>query len=71
MMALSSKAHCSFGRTWPVDLKLKTCSRCMNLPGGLSMRRGSSERKKECNRFTREEKAHRQHSLMYSPDFCE
>lgn len=53
---------------WLADLKLKMCT--IDLPGGLSMRRGSSVRE-ECDHFTRDEKAHRQSAggLMHSPDY--
>lgn len=55
----------SFGRTWLVELERRCC--CLDLPGGLSMRRGSSERKKECDRVTREEK--HTDCIMGPPDF--
>lgn len=48
-----------FSMTWLVDVKWEMCSQCMELPGGLSMRRGSSERKNAI--IPPGQKAHRQH----------
>lgn len=59
--------QCSFNRTCLVELEMYC--RFMDLPGGLSMRRGSSERKNAIVSQGRKSTQTALQSLMRSPDF--